>query len=210
MTAPEPARRPAARSRGGDPAPGIDVDRGRPGEPHPLAALQETFGNLGVVRRLADPAVQARLEIGAPDDDYEREADRVAASIMRRPHPVAASADAQEEGGPAAPARSGSGPEGAAPAGTGAEASQAPDADHGRTAAQAGRRTEEAGAAEAGGASEAAARAQARGRARLPKGGRRRAPDADAGRLADDPVTAGSRPPARAGGSQLLRAPARP
>jgi hypothetical protein len=57
--------------------------------------LQEAFGNLGVVRRLADPAVQARLEIGAPDDDYEREADRVAASIMRRPEPSTASADPQ-------------------------------------------------------------------------------------------------------------------
>ncbi|HEU5213938.1 MAG TPA: DUF4157 domain-containing protein [Gaiellaceae bacterium] len=95
MTAPEPARRPAPRSRGGDPAPGADVDRGRPGEPHPLAALQEAFGNLGVVRRLADPAVQAKLDIGAPDDDYEREADRVAASIMRRPEPVAGAAEAQ-------------------------------------------------------------------------------------------------------------------
>jgi hypothetical protein len=95
MTAVEPARRPAPRSRGGDPAPGLDVEPGRAGTAHPLAALQETFGNLGVVRRLADPAVQARLEIGAPDDDYEREADRVAASIMRRPEPPAASADPQ-------------------------------------------------------------------------------------------------------------------
>ena len=95
MTAVEPARRPAPRSRGGDPAPGLDLEPGRAGAPHPLAALQETFGNLGVVRRLADPAVQARLEIGAPDDDYEREADRVAASIMRRPEPPAASADPQ-------------------------------------------------------------------------------------------------------------------
>jgi hypothetical protein len=93
MTAPEPARRPVARSRGGDPAPGLDVDRGRADEPHPLTTMQEAFGNLGAIRRLADPAVQARLEVGAPDDDYEREADRVAASIMRRPEPASGSAD---------------------------------------------------------------------------------------------------------------------
>jgi hypothetical protein len=75
------------QSRGGDPvrpaAPGRATTTADQAA-HPLADLHQALGNLGVVQRLADPAVQARLEVGAPDDAYEREADAVAAAVMGR------------------------------------------------------------------------------------------------------------------------------
>ena len=36
---------------------------------------------------LAEPNVQAKLRIGAPDDEFEQEADRVADQVMRMPEP---------------------------------------------------------------------------------------------------------------------------
>jgi hypothetical protein len=36
---------------------------------------------------MAAISVQPKLEIGAPDDEYEREADRVADQVMRMPDP---------------------------------------------------------------------------------------------------------------------------
>ncbi|MGH2890742.1 MAG: eCIS core domain-containing protein, partial [Solirubrobacteraceae bacterium] len=54
------------------------------GPAHPLAELQRTLGNLGVVQRMADPALMPKLEVGAPDDRHEREADRVASAVMRQ------------------------------------------------------------------------------------------------------------------------------
>jgi hypothetical protein len=89
VSAPQPAPRAQSQSRGGDPVPPASARKAA--EPHPLDALHEAFGNLGVVRRLADPAVQARLEIGSPDDEYEREADAVAARALGRPDPLAPS-----------------------------------------------------------------------------------------------------------------------
>jgi len=38
---------------------------------------------------LHGPRLQPKLEVGAPDDAYEREADRVAEAVMRMPEPVA-------------------------------------------------------------------------------------------------------------------------
>jgi len=61
----------------------------RPGKPanshdtaaaHPLADLQRALGNSGVLQRLAGPTVQPKLEVGAPDDRSEREADAIAAA----------------------------------------------------------------------------------------------------------------------------------
>jgi hypothetical protein len=34
------------------------------------------------------PLVQAKLAVGEPDDEYEREADRVADTVMRMPEPA--------------------------------------------------------------------------------------------------------------------------
>jgi hypothetical protein len=62
VSAPQPAPRAQSQSRGGDPVPPASARKAA--EPHPLDALHEAFGNLGVVRRLADPAVQARHAIG--------------------------------------------------------------------------------------------------------------------------------------------------
>ncbi len=76
-----PARE--TQSRGGDPVRPAATGRGPAApEAHALAELQQVLGNLGVIQRLPDPAIQARLEVGAPDDAYEREADAIAASIM--------------------------------------------------------------------------------------------------------------------------------
>jgi len=47
-----------------------------------LLQLQRTAGNRAVNQLLARRAVQARLTVGAADDPYEREADRVASQVM--------------------------------------------------------------------------------------------------------------------------------
>jgi Domain of unknown function (DUF4157) len=55
---------------------------------HPLAELHGAVGNLGVLDRLPGLAIQPKLEIGAPDDEYEREADVAAAQVMRSAGPA--------------------------------------------------------------------------------------------------------------------------
>ena len=45
-----------------------------------LVKMQQNLGNQAVRR-----FIQAKLEIGAPDDKYEQEADRVANQVMRMP-----------------------------------------------------------------------------------------------------------------------------
>src|SRR5262245_43848951 len=50
---------------------------------HPLLQLQRTLGNRAVHRFL-----QAKLTVSHPDDPYEREADRVADTVMRMPEPM--------------------------------------------------------------------------------------------------------------------------
>ena len=60
-----PARE--TQSRGGDPVRPAATGRGPAApEAHALAELQQALGNLGVIQRLPDPAIQARLEVGAP------------------------------------------------------------------------------------------------------------------------------------------------
>ncbi len=51
---------------------------------HDLLELQRKIGNRGVQRLLA----QRKLTVGAPDDAYEQEADRVAETVMRMPEPL--------------------------------------------------------------------------------------------------------------------------
>jgi hypothetical protein len=44
-------------------------------------------GRTAVRQILRGPALQTKLTIGAPDDIYEQEADRVADEVMRMPEP---------------------------------------------------------------------------------------------------------------------------
>ena len=57
-----------------------------------FAGLQRTIGNQAVLRLLSRsaPAIQRKLAINQPGDQYEQEADRVAEQVMRMPDPVAA------------------------------------------------------------------------------------------------------------------------
>jgi hypothetical protein len=47
--------------------------------------LQKTYGNRYVQRLVESAKVQAKLTVGSPDDEYEREADRVADAVTRIP-----------------------------------------------------------------------------------------------------------------------------
>ncbi|MBU3967812.1 MAG: DUF4157 domain-containing protein [Euryarchaeota archaeon] len=49
--------------------------------------LQRTLGNQAVQKYMKSGALQAKLKIGAPDDFYEQEADRVADAVLRMPQP---------------------------------------------------------------------------------------------------------------------------
>lgn len=54
---------------------------------HPVIQLQQKIGNQAVQRLLQSRHIQAKLTIGAPNDKYEQEADRVADQVMRMPEP---------------------------------------------------------------------------------------------------------------------------
>jgi hypothetical protein len=53
--------------------------------PHEVLRLQRTLGNRAVNRLLATRSIQAKLSVGAADDQYEQEADQIAAQVMRTP-----------------------------------------------------------------------------------------------------------------------------
>lgn len=50
-----------------------------------LMLLQPNLGNQAVQRLFKSGVVQAKLRIGAPNDIYEQEADRVADQVMKMP-----------------------------------------------------------------------------------------------------------------------------
>ena len=50
--------------------------------------LQRALGNRGMYHLLRSGAIQAKLAIGPADDEYEREADRLADDVMRMPEPA--------------------------------------------------------------------------------------------------------------------------
>ena len=62
---------------------------------HPALHLQRTIGNQAMLRVLrtavptppSAPAIQTKLAINQPGDEYEQEADRVAEQVMRMPEP---------------------------------------------------------------------------------------------------------------------------
>jgi hypothetical protein len=51
-----------------------------------MTSMQRTVGNARL-SRLLNPTVQTKLTVGAPNDLYEQEADRVADTVMRMPEP---------------------------------------------------------------------------------------------------------------------------
>jgi hypothetical protein len=55
-----------------------------------IGHLQRALGNRGMTRLLRSGAIQTKLMVGPPDDEYEREADRVADEVMRMPEPTSA------------------------------------------------------------------------------------------------------------------------
>src|SRR5215468_5504515 len=64
-------------------------------DPGNILDLQQTLGNQAIQRLLAEGRlnvgghpVQAKLTVGAPDDEYEQEADQVAHQVMTMPDPV--------------------------------------------------------------------------------------------------------------------------
>jgi len=53
-----------------------------------ITILQRSIGNQAVGRLYRAGLIQAKLTIGAPNDIYEQEADRVADQVMRMPEPI--------------------------------------------------------------------------------------------------------------------------
>jgi hypothetical protein len=54
----------------------------------PITSYQQAFGNQAVQRMLRAKVIQAKLVVNPPDDEYEKEADQVADTVMRMPEPV--------------------------------------------------------------------------------------------------------------------------
>src|SRR5579863_5788611 len=91
------------------PAPSRPVAKARIGSEHPVLSLQSALGNQSVLRlmraraagnREGDgragaaltglnpvPAIQAKLAINQPGDEFEREADHISGQVMRMPEP---------------------------------------------------------------------------------------------------------------------------
>lgn len=68
-------------------------------DPDDIAALQQSVGNRGVSRLVEGGEagiVQAKLQVGAPGDKYEREADRVADKVMNTVIPTTAQPEQAE------------------------------------------------------------------------------------------------------------------
>jgi len=54
----------------------------------PILRLQRAVGNRAISRVLQSRTIQPKLTVRHPDDEYEREADRVADQVMRMPQPT--------------------------------------------------------------------------------------------------------------------------
>jgi hypothetical protein len=73
----------------------VTKDAGRDREPQPVPRLDWSFRNIGVDRALSPvsvsllsrTAIQRKLVVNEPGDQYEQEADRVAEQVMRMPEP---------------------------------------------------------------------------------------------------------------------------
>ena len=95
------AARQTARSRRADPqrrAAARPAQRGAIPARAGIDRLQRALGNRGMYHLLRSGAIQAKLTIGPADDEYEREADRVADDVMRMPEtPSGLTAQGTEE-----------------------------------------------------------------------------------------------------------------
>jgi hypothetical protein len=65
--------------------------------PEAILGLQQTRGNAYVQHLLKSRAVQAKLTVNPPDDQYEREADRIADSVVKSPQSIAQRQTDQDE-----------------------------------------------------------------------------------------------------------------
>lgn len=65
---------------------GVSKDVSAHGFRDPLMGAQQTIGNHGLLGRQGE-VIQAKLKIGASNDKYEQEADRVAELVMQMPEP---------------------------------------------------------------------------------------------------------------------------
>lgn len=54
---------------------------------NPYLTQQSAWGNQALQRLLSTRAIQAKLKINEPGDEYEQEADRVADEVMLMPEP---------------------------------------------------------------------------------------------------------------------------
>lgn len=59
---------------------------------NPLLEMQRSIGNQAIHRLINSHYIQTKLQVSTPGDPFEREADRVADSVMRMPSPEGASA----------------------------------------------------------------------------------------------------------------------
>src|SRR5829696_7883910 len=64
---------------------------------HTLLELQRAVGNQAIRRLTSSPFIQAKLQISAPEDKSEQEADRVADTVMRMPEPVVSRPDEEDK-----------------------------------------------------------------------------------------------------------------
>ena len=55
---------------------------------NPLLELQRSIGNQAIQRLTSSPFIQTKLQVSAPEDESEQEADRVADTVMRMPEPT--------------------------------------------------------------------------------------------------------------------------
>jgi hypothetical protein len=62
-----------------------EAEDSRAGQAGAMLNLQQTYGNRYVQRLVESAKVQAKLTVGSPDDEYEREADKVANAVTRAP-----------------------------------------------------------------------------------------------------------------------------
>src|SRR5258708_743801 len=63
----------------------------------PIHRLQRAMGNRRMERWFRGGAIQAKLAVNLPGDEYEREADRVADQVMRMSEPKCTCAASGEE-----------------------------------------------------------------------------------------------------------------
>src|SRR5580698_3191051 len=61
---------------------------GKANREHPLLRLQRSIGNQATLRMLQTRAIQTKLTVNEPGDQYEQEADRVADQVMRMSAPL--------------------------------------------------------------------------------------------------------------------------